>query len=73
VAWYSVTTIVVSQVEFWSPYEASILFPPLTPAQVREQIRRAGLEPAGRRPRNGRGRTALVYDAAALCDLLSCL
>ena len=65
--------VVTSYTDFWSPLEAAILFPPLSARQCRDIVLQAGLSPAGRRPSEGRGRSALVYSAEDWCLLLGSL
>ena len=62
--------VIASYTDFWSPYEAAVLFAPLTARQCREKASEACLTPAGRRPSEGRGRPALVYSAEDWCALL---
>jgi len=72
VAWSSAGLPVIDTYsDAWSPQDAAILFPPITPRQAREKAASAGLKPVGRRPSEGRGRTCLVYSADDWCDLLS--
>ena len=55
---------------YWTVQEAAMLFAPLSPREVRARITAAGVCAVGRRPQQGRGRSALVYDAVVLCQLL---
>jgi hypothetical protein len=68
---YGGLPVITTYEAFWTPSEAAILFPPLTARQARDRALRASLEPAGRRPAEGRGRSALVYRADDWCDLLA--
>jgi hypothetical protein len=63
-------SVIVSQVAYWTAWEASVLYAPLTVRDVRTIITSAGLSPAGCRPPQGRGRPAFVYDADVLAVLL---
>lgn len=64
-------TWIRSQSNYWTAQEAAFLFPPLTHRQVRDMIRKAQLEPAGKRPGEHAGRPAPVYDADVLTVLLA--
>jgi hypothetical protein len=61
--------VIADRRAFWSVSEASILFM-VSPRRARALISASGIEPAGRRPHGGRGRSELVWDADDLIDVL---